>query len=319
MPTIPDLSPEQFEALMEEIDAELNAQQSGTRGRELRGWMLFCQKLKLEGMPLKHPTSDRVMDWFKKRYGDRLNIDGSFGYSALVLRNATVRFRCALFWGRAILFCAPEEMHVGPPPLVPNTPARMNILRQFEGITQDFALSLNADEQKMMLETYVASEISLAWIGDIPSAQYVQEARGDIAASVVQLMMQSPQFGPSKWSSLQAVEKFLKAFIVQKGGKHELSHDVFKLSKQAVGLGLIKLSQPLLTAVQCAAAVRYDSISVSRRDAVDAHHASLSLCAEIAKQMPTGSEWNTKVSSRGEIQIGSKKFNAIEIGRTKVV
>lgn len=318
MPAIPDLSPEQFEALLEEIDAELNAQQSDTRGRELRGWMQFCQKLKLEGMPLKHPTSERVMEWFKKRYGDRLNVDFSFGYSVLVLRNSIVRFRCALFYGSAILFCAPEEMQLLPPPLVPNRPNYLNILRLFEGITQDFALSLTADERETLLETYVTSEIALAWIGDTPLASYIQEARGDLAASVAQLMMQPPQFGPSKWSSLQAVEKYLKAFIVQKGAKHEFGHDLTKLAEQAVKIGLSDFSQPLLSKVQCLAGVRYDATSVSKQEAVDAHHASLTLCAEIVRQLSSRPEWDTRILNDGEMQFGPKAYKAIQLARTKV-
>jgi hypothetical protein len=46
------------------------------------------------------------------------------------------------------------------------------------------------------------------------------------------------------------------------------------------GLGVDRTA---LQAVQCAAAVRYDSQSVSMVDAVVAHHHSLALCRQIAR------------------------------------
>jgi hypothetical protein len=318
MPKIPALSQEQFETLLEEIDSDLDAKQHDIRGRDVRSWMLFCQRLSLSGLPLSHPLSAKVTGWFKTRYGERLNIDFSFGHSILVLRNSIIRFRCALFYGSAILFCAPEDMLLSPTPPAPNRPALVNILRQLDGITPDFAFSLSPSEQENVLETYVTSQIAFAWIDDTPAESYIREARGDLAASAAQLLSQSPQFGLSKWSSLQAVEKFLKSFIVQNGAKHKFSHDLSAFAGQAVKLGLTNFSYALLSKVQCPAGVRYGETPVSKDEAVEAHHAALSLCAETAKQLPRCSQWQTRILNDGEVNFGPKVFKAIQVARTFV-
>jgi hypothetical protein len=317
-PNIPSLSSEQFESLMEEIDAELNIQMSDCRGRELRGWMLFCQKLKLEGMPLHHPLSDKVTKWFETRYGDRLKIDPCFGCSAILLRNDIVRVRCALFYGRAILFCAPETMHIESQ-LALNQPAYLNVLRQCQGLTQGYARALKPDEQSRLLDAYVESERAMACISDAPNEAYVHEARGDLSASVEQLFMRPPQFGSSKWSSLQAVEKFLKSFIVQKGSTHERIHVITELAKQAVNLGLRPIKSELIQVVQCTASVRYDSKLVSRGEAFDAHRAAVLLCAEVAGQFPAQASWTTTLIAPVKVRLGtgSETFPGFLLSRNK--
>jgi HEPN domain len=319
MPNIPILSPKDFEELMVEIDRELDILMDDCRGRELRGWMLFCQKLKLEGMPLSHPVSESVIQWFKTRYGDRLNLDFSFGRSALVLRNNIFRFRCAVFYGRAILICAPELINTEPPQLTVRQPACVNVLRQFENLTQDYALSLGPDEQNALLETYVEAEMALAHICDATTETYIHEARGDLTASVDQLVMQPPQFGASKWSSLQGVEKFLKSFIVQKGSAHKSTHDLVALANQAEHLGLRPIGRQFLKAVQCAASVRYDTKQVTKGEALDARSAALSLCAEIANQFPVRPSWTTKRAGKVEVRFrdSPKPYFGVLLTRNK--
>jgi hypothetical protein len=102
------LSDEDFNRTLEEIDRLIASQDTSIRGREIRGWMLFCQRQQLDGISMFHPISEKVMDWFKARYGERLNVDSSFGYSVLLLRGDITRFRCPWFYGRSFTVCCPE-------------------------------------------------------------------------------------------------------------------------------------------------------------------------------------------------------------------
>ena len=55
---------------------------------------------------MDHPISQKVMSWFKARYGDRLNLDLDFGHSVLLMRGDILRFRCPRFYGRVyVLLC----------------------------------------------------------------------------------------------------------------------------------------------------------------------------------------------------------------------
>jgi hypothetical protein len=119
-------------------------------------------------------------------------------------------------------------------------------------------------------------------IESISESEFVKEAIGDIHVSVTHLFATPPQYGLSKWSSLQAVEKLLKAFIHQQGGQVERIHKLEKLSEAAESLRLPPVPRSLLDKIQCPAGVRYGEIDVTPIEAVDAHHAALAICSGIA-------------------------------------
>jgi hypothetical protein len=75
-----NLSDGEFDAVMTEIDAELRQESDRIVGRELRGWMKFNQRFQAS-IPLGEPLADRIIDWFKNLYGERLNVDADFGKS----------------------------------------------------------------------------------------------------------------------------------------------------------------------------------------------------------------------------------------------
>jgi nucleotide-binding universal stress UspA family protein len=75
------------------------------------------------------------------------------------------------------------------------------------------------------------------------------------------------------------VEKLLRAFIRQKGGKLELIHNLEKLASAAEALGLPPIPRLMLNAIQCPAGVRYGDPGVTLLEAMDAHHAALAICS----------------------------------------
>jgi len=76
---------------------------------------------------------------------------------------------------------------------------------------------------------------------DGPGALFSKEALDDLNQSAVYLTAPKPNYGLSKWSSLQAAEKMLKSYAVQNGGKLHKKHDLTKLEKEAVNAGLAPL------------------------------------------------------------------------------
>ena len=110
----------------------------------------------------------------------------------------------------------------------------------------------------------------------------VPEARGNLTNAVELLFSTPPQYGLSKWESLQAAEKVLKAFISAKGAKFKFTHILEDLALRAELLGLPLIPRAELRDIQCSPQVRYGDIPVTSREAVKAHQAALSVCGGVS-------------------------------------
>jgi hypothetical protein len=311
-----NISDEEFNRILEDIDESMASQGVNIPARELRGWMLFCERQKLEGINMNHPISKKITDWFRARYGDRLNLDFTSGHSALLLRGDIIRFKCPMFFGRAFIVCCPELAdkefsHLAQPALI-------DVSKQLVGVTSAYSRSLTLDERNHVLETVSKTEIWSSRVGDAGAQAYIPEGRADLRTSVDQMMLHEPQFGPSKWASLQAVEKFLKAYIKQQGSEPEFTHKLADLADAAESLGLLALKRLSVSLIQCSPSVRYEASSVTKAEAVKAHEAAISICADIATQLKGRSEWRTGALARALLSFDGKaeKVPAILIART---
>jgi hypothetical protein len=85
------------------------------------------------------------------------------------------------------------------------------------------------------------------------------------------------RFGESKWASLQAAEKILKATIEFEGAKFRFGHELATLCEQLDGLGITCEWASLISKIQCSAGIRYGEVTCTRNEAVEAHQASLGL------------------------------------------
>ena len=313
------LSDEEFNRILEETDGHLTSQGRKIPGRELLGWGLFCIRQGLSDIPMSHPISQKVMTWFKARYGDRLNLDLDFGHSVLLLRGDILCFRCPRFYGRAYVLCCAEIMHRDFSEITVRRPTLMNVLTLIRGITQNYFGSLTHAERNFLLESFTRSEIPVARINDVDTSEFVPEARADMRMAVEQMTLPNPQFGPSKWASSQAVEKFLKAYISQKSTKPEPIHALSKLAATAESLGLRTIPKDSLEQVQCPASPRYQSSLVTREEAVSVHQAAIAICAEIATQLAEQSGWETSEHGRAVLPLEGIEHEvpAILISRTK--
>jgi hypothetical protein len=314
-----NLSDDDFTRTLQEIDAVMSSRGEQIQGRELRGWMAFCARYDLRGLSMFDPLSERVLRWFSARYGERVNLDTDLGHSIVMVRGDILRFRCAGFYGRVLEISCPELMRANFEKISTNGPVISNVLSLVSGITSTYAASLNPDDRDRLLRTIVKSKIRLARIADAGNYTYVREGRADLRTSVEQLALTDSQFGPSKWSSLQAVEKFLKAYIAQQVATFRKVHDLNQLADRAESLGLRRLDRSNLRVVQCPADVRYNSSLVSRDEAVSAHHAAVWACSEIADQLSGQSGWTTGVIGKTSLRFQglSEPVAAILIARMK--
>ena len=311
-----NLSDDEFNRVLEDIDQKMVAQGIRIQAREIVGWTLFCEEQKLEGIDMQDPISQKVMEWFKARYGDRLTLNMSFGCSVVLVRGDIFRFRCPMFFGQYHLICEPrfigQKINPGP-----TQPGVRNALDELEGMTPAYAGSLTLQELKNIHIAVASAEVNLARVGDAGDRPFIPESRADIRESVEHMMRFDPQFGASKWASLQAVEKFLKAYILQRGTQQKQIHDLSKLARTAESLGLPAIDRATIGSVQCAASVRYESSSATKEEAVQAHQSAIRLCADIGMEISGKSEYMTVVRSQGFLTLAgmTQKIRGILIDR----
>jgi HEPN domain-containing protein len=193
-----------------------------------------------------------------------------------------------------------------------------------EGVTAEFIKSLTDKECERLLEAYSRGVLGFSRMGDvqgtphIEGALYCREAMDDLRQSASQLTTHSPNYGFSRWASLQATEKVLKSFIAQQGKKFKKTHDLVELAAIAVSAGLPAFSPQLLDEIQCKAEVRYSAATVGKAEALQAHYAALVFCAQVAPRLKPQSGWITEIGMRSyEVNGKPRPMKALVVRRLK--
>lgn len=282
-----NLSDAEFDAVLTEIDDQLRTESDRIVGREIRGWMKFCQRFQMSFL-LADPLAGRIVEWFKVLYGSRLNVDMDFGKSFVAIRGDTYRLRCFRFYGAMYAICSIEAIGRDICERTSQGIERraVNLLDDsIEELTPELARRLSLLECSEILKRY--AEMFLAFSGmegalssryGGTDAPYMKEAMDDLLESSESILARRPNYGQSNWASLQAAEKVIKSYILEKGGTHGKIHKLDELCKFATQVGLRPISQALIQAIQCKPEVRYDSTLVTKDKALAAHKAALMVC-----------------------------------------
>jgi hypothetical protein len=206
---------------------------------------------------------------------------GPIGHIAILIRNDPFKMLIPLVYGQATLTAdaVSTEIH----DTVSREPVKINVFDCVVDFTRDYAQELTSVEKKELLLYLKWGLESFQLIHQIKGMTFVSEALGDMGSSVDHLFTHPIQCGLSKWESLQAAEKLVKTFIHKKGGTIERHHILKKHLKIAYHLGLSRLNQDNVDIVQCDAGVRYGEKTIGVQEAVEAHQASLEICARIAE------------------------------------
>lgn len=278
-----NFSPDELNATLLNIDSEMRREGVLIRARQIEGWRRFCVKHKVGGIDWHHPLSKRVFEWFSAVYGDRLNIDFDYGKTGVEVRGDIYEMRCIRFWGTLHLFCDPQLLGVDlGPSLGTKSPPKANVLDYIVGLTTAVGLQLCPEECAQLLNVYCRAYICFARIEDVSKARYIPEVISDFRTSAAELVAANPNFGLSKWQSLQAVEKALKSYLSLRLPNVPRTHDLRQLAELCSNAGLLKLPERLISLVECNADVRYNSTGVKKSEAVLANHAAMDLCGLVA-------------------------------------
>lgn len=296
MTVIDPLNPSEaeFDSVLNEIDTELRGEDAPIVGRELKAWFKYCQRFQISA-PLGDPLSVKIINWFEKLYGDRLNLDVDFGTAAAVVRGDVYAMRCFRFYGTMFAICTPKVLGktLNPVSLSGGKHPLINILDgSIDQLTPELAGRLDETDCSPLLIRYgrafaafSAMEGALASRLGGSDAPYIKEAHDDLRDAGDNLLLRRPNYGQSNWSSLQATEKVLKSYILEKGDSHGKTHRLSELCDAAYKLNLPRFSDALIKAIQCAPEVRYKSATVSKAEALAAYDAALVVCALVCSHV----------------------------------
>lgn len=220
---VPDSGPT-FDLMMREIDAFLAGEGVSIPARPIRAVMEVGRRNRVS-LPMftkfiggppevrRHlQLTKNIYGWYKGQYGDRTKIDFSPGSIVVVVDGDLYRLKVPLVYGAVSVVIQRDFINRNAG--FSEGPALCNILQMVEGLTPIKAASLSD-----CVLCSVADCFDLAF-----RAHYVLEAnkdqkligiaRGDIQTAVSNLLDPVQRNGESKWASLQAAEKILKASIV---------------------------------------------------------------------------------------------------------
>ena len=105
----------------------------------------------------------------------------------------------------------------------------------------------------------------------------------ELKTAIDKIFDRNPEYGLSRWASLQAAEKAIKEFIRNKGKNAKRTHNLHDLIQDAKPLGLPDIDETLIAQVQCDAGVRYSEEQSTIRQAYKSYCAALEICNLVVK------------------------------------
>ncbi|WP_162917669.1 hypothetical protein [Dongia deserti] len=285
----------EFLKLMEGVNAELQRQDIPIHHRPIKGWFLISSRY---GLGLRMPPSGakpvddsyegddlaiRIFDWFDTRCGDRLKADWGPGNSVIVIRGDAYRLVLPRVSGTVHAIC--DRSKHGQPNSLPNNV--LNVLDCVDGLQRGLCAVLSPHELFQITSEVVKATHQFVAIEVLFKARFGPEARGDLFTSVECIVGQSPsylrEYGLSRWHSLHATEKIIKAYCKLKRISFTNTHDIVKLSDLVTGHGLTGIVKKHVRDANCDAKVRYGDVPSSFDQACNAHWAARSICAVVGK------------------------------------
>jgi hypothetical protein len=257
---------EEFDSLITKIDDELRKEDFQIFQRPLHAILRMTERFDIVFSPSyvkteKNTTSlfndelsTEVDLWYENRYGEKLKFDPSWKL-AILIRGDVFRVRLPMVFGMP----------------------KLNLFELVDDLTYGLSKNLSKDEIQDINQIFHVAQKNRNELTSIFELPLVSEIKGDFDAAVSHLFTTPPQFGLSKWSSLQVSEKIIKSYISQKGSQFSFTHDLRNLANQAEAMGLPHIPSSLIDVIQCPAGVRYGNPSVILEEAINAHHASISI------------------------------------------
>lgn len=285
----------EFNELMNQIDSELVEQEIPITLRPTSALSIISTRFDIllpftkpfpgadSDLSKNWPISERVKKWYNHHYGNRIKMDLSIGRLAFMINKDIWVFRFPRLYGSAEFVSSrtikSERNRSDGKPVI------INILDRIENMPDGLRMSLSDSQLIMLLNHFLLGYEVLSTLKKLSGNDLINFALADISVSIDLLLIQQPQYGYSKWSSLQAAEKLLKATIEMRRGNYSWSHKLKILVEEVKKSGLDLDVSKIVDDIQCTPATRYGQEQCSKTDAIRAHHAVFELATEIIKEM----------------------------------
>ena len=283
----------EFDALMIDIDQVMQRKDLPISARPLHAIGEVARRTRMQ-IPVAGPfemlpvpgdytgssLAGHIERWMEDRYGSRLKVDFSYGYTAILLRGDPWLVRVPVIWGDFEVVADRDLSKtfggwVVNKPGEPRREVQVNILRLVQDLPQGLASVLHRSEMRELTREFMVShDLHRDIDGYHRDDSLALAAVGDLQSGARRAVGRSDEYGLSRWDSLQAAEKFIKLFLSQRRQTFPRTHKLSELFIEAQKYGLEAPPPALIDEIQCDASVRYERTSFSPTNVVRAHRAS---------------------------------------------
>lgn len=243
--------------------------------------MKYGLSMPLGGDPARLPPdlrenaalSEAINQWYKVNYGNRLKENPCPGQMVVLLDGDLYVLRVPRIFGSVNFVLTRQWL---PNPGISRGPATSNIVQLVDEMTSAKAARLS-DAALNAIGSAFETAVPAAYTLESTDHNLMFIARGDVAVAVSGLMARGGRNGESKWASLQAADKTLKAAIDLAGAKFKFTHGLSDLCNTLAEAGLTFDASAQIAAIQCKPGIRYGEELCTREEALAAHQSSLEL------------------------------------------
>lgn len=277
----------EFEKLIQAVNKRLSEAHTPIPRRPLTAVVEIFRERRVSG-PLTSPRRDdlsipvtpsnlsnHVSHWYKKKYGDLVNVDPSPCRFPVILEGAIFECKVPLMFGEHSIIGSPHRM------------GNSQIINAVDFITD------LPDGVRDSMSIQDAELIKVMFITTLRAANFLKRKHGELLhaakidadTSCDQLVSVPPHPSASAWNSLQVAEKALKAYIrLSEDPPHR--HKIIELRDRAAALGYTPDTRIAWETFDFSAGVRYDHTTISVDKAVHVNHEAWRIAYNITHQLP---------------------------------
>lgn len=276
---------DQFEIEMERIDEKLSKQDIPIPYRPIHAIPQFNQDIEIP-LSIKPPPfpsmSDEehkgwlilelINDWYKSRYEDNLDMNWGPGRMGVLINNDIWSLRIPQVFGTCKIYFKREKTNDGG--MIKDS---CNGLDCIENLSMGIRRSLSDETLLELKDNFMLSYSVLTRLSERSKEVLVAQLLADLEASINHMIGTNPNYGLSKWSSLQASEKLLKAAIRFVGETFQRTHQLSSLITKVQDAGVNINPTVEISHIQCSAGIRYGDEVCSKDEAIKAHQSFFQL------------------------------------------